>query len=204
MIDVSKKIEKIEKNCIDTAKKELALLKSENDKISEEKISEKVSNYKEELAKKYQEEINKLKREFNRNIFDYEINGKKKVSKEREDILKKIENKIVEEFKNFVNTPEYEEFLKDRITKSKSLEMFFEDGEYTIFITENDYNKYYEKFINQEKSFFQDDTRQINITIEKISNSYIGGCIILDKKNKISIDNTIRTDISQKMKEINI
>lgn len=204
MIDVSKKIEKIEKNCIDTAKKELALLKSENDKISEEKISEKVSNYKEELAKKYQEEINKLKREFNRNIFDYEINGKKKVSKEREDILEKIENKIVEEFKNFVNTPEYEEFLKDRITKSKSLEMFFEDGEYTIFITENDYNKYYEKFINQEKSFFQDDTRQINITIEKISNSYIGGCIILDKKNKISIDNTIRTDISQKMKEINI
>lgn len=204
MIDVSKKIEKIEKNCIDTAKKELALLKSENDKISEEKISEKVSNYKEELAKKYQEEINKLKREFNRNIFDYEINGKKKVSKEREDILEKIENKIVEEFKNFVNTPEYEEFLKDRITKSKSLEMFFEDGEYTIFITENDYNKYYEKFLNQEKSFFQDDTRQINITIEKISNSYIGGCIILDKKNKISIDNTIRTDISQKMKEINI
>ena len=91
MIDISKKIEKIEKNCIDTAKKELVALKSENEKIYEEKISEKVSDYKLELAKKYEEEINKLKREFNRNSFDYEINSKKKVSKSREDILEKIE-----------------------------------------------------------------------------------------------------------------
>lgn len=204
MIDVSKKIEKIEKNCIDTAKKELALLKNENDKISEERISEKVKNYKAELAEKYQEELNKLKREFNKNVFDYEIDGKKKVSKTREDILAKIENRIVEELKNFVNTPEYDKFLESRIDETKTLEMFFEDGEYTIFITENDYNRYYEKILNNETLFNQEMNPQSNVTIEKISNSYIGGCIILDKKNNMSIDNTIRTDISQKIKEINI
>lgn len=204
MIDISKKIEKIEKNCIDTAKKELAALKSENDKISEEKISEKVSDYKLELAKKYEEEINKLKREFNRNSFDYEINSKKKVSKSREDILEKIETKIIEEFKNFVNTLEYDKFLEARILETKDLEMFFEDREYTIFITENDYNRYYEKFLNNETLFNKEMNPQSHVTIEKISNNYIGGCIILDKKNNVSIDNTIRTDISQRMKEINI
>lgn len=203
MIDVSKKIEKIEKNCIDTAKKELALLKDENDKISEEKILEKVNNYKTELAEKYQEEINKLKREFNRNIFDYEIEGKKKVSQKREECIEKIENRIVEEFKNFVNTPEYENFLETRIAETKTLEIYFEETDYTIFITENDYNKYYEKILNNEL-LGQDMNSKSNITIEKISNSYIGGCIILDRKNNISIDNTIRTDISQKIKEINI
>lgn len=204
MIDINKKIEKIEKNCIDTAKKEQALLKTENDKIFEEKITEKINNYKDELAKKYEEQINKLKREYNRNIFDYEVAGKKNVSKAREELLEKIENKIVEEFKKFVNTPEYDEFLKFRITASKPLEIFFEDGEYTIFITENDYNKYYERISKHEFPFNQEEKTNLNITIEKISNSYIGGCIILDKKNKISIDNTIRTDISQKMKEINV
>lgn len=203
MIDVSKKIEKIEKNCIDTAKKELALLKDENDKISEEKILEKVNNYKTELAEKYQEEINKLKREFNRNIFDYEIEGKKKVSQKREECIEKIENRIVEEFKNFVNTPEYENFLETRIAETKTLEIYFEETDYTIFITENDYNKYYEKILNNDL-LGQDMNSKFNITIEKISNSYIGGCIILDRKNNISIDNTIRTDISQKIKEINI
>lgn len=203
MIDVSKKIEKIEKNCIDTAKKELALLKDENDKISEEKILEKVNNYKTELAEKYQEEINKLNREFNRNIFDYEIEGKKKVSQKREECIEKIENRIVEEFKNFVNTPEYENFLETRIAETKTLEIYFEETDYTIFITENDYNKYYEKILNNEL-LGQDMNSKSNITIEKISNSYIGGCIILDRKNNISIDNTIRTDISQKIKEINI
>lgn len=203
MIDVSKKIEKIEKNCIDTAKKELALLKDENDKISEEKILEKVNNYKTELAEKYQEEINKLNREFNRNIFDYEIEGKKKVSQKREECIEKIENRIVEEFKNFVNIPEYENFLETRIAETKTLEIYFEETDYTIFITENDYNKYYEKILNNEL-LGQDMNSKSNITIEKISNSYIGGCIILDRKNNISIDNTIRTDISQKIKEINI
>ena len=204
MIDISKKIEKIEKNCIDTAKKELVALKSENEKIYEEKISEKVSDYKLELAKKYEEEINKLKREFNRNSFDYEINSKKKVSKSREDILEKIETKIIEEFKNFVNTLEYDKFLESRIVETKDLEMFFEDGEYTIFITENDYNRYYEKILNNETLFNQEMNPQSHVTIEKIRNNYIGGCIILDKKNNVSIDNTIRTDISQRMKEINI
>ena len=55
-----------------------------------------------------------------------------------------------------------------------------------------------------ETLFNQEMNPQSHVTIEKISNNYIGGCIILDKKNNVSIDNTIRTDISQRMKEINI
>lgn len=203
MTDITKKIEKIEKNCIDTAKKELALLKNKNDQISEEKISEKVNNYKTELAEKYQEELNKLKREFNKNIFDYEIEGKKKVSEKREELLQKIENRIVEEFKNFVNTPEYDKFLESKIQEAKTPEIYFQPVEYTIYITENDYNKYYEKIRNTEL-FSQDMNSKSNVTIERISNSYIGGCIILDRKSNMYIDNTIRTDISQKIKEINI
>lgn len=76
MIDIDKKIDKIEKNCLEMARKELSNIKTENDEISEEKILEKVNIYKEELAQKYENELNKLEREFNRNIFDYEMNQK--------------------------------------------------------------------------------------------------------------------------------
>lgn len=201
MIDINKKIEKIEKNCIDTAKKELSSLKSENDTFSEEKILEKVNNYKTELAQKYNDEINKLKREFNRNTFDYEMNQKKKVSEFRQSLKNKIENKIILEFKNFVNTPEYDEYLRSNVA---IVQMMIENDECTLFITENDYNRYYQKYLEHKNLVEQGYLPSFKVNLDKISNDYIGGCIIVDEKNKVSIDNTIKTNISQKMKEINL
>lgn len=201
MIDINKKIDKIEKNCLDTAKKELALLKSENDKISEEKILEKVDNYKIELDKKYQEEINKLKRELNKNIFNYEMSGKKKVNEVRKSLINEIENKVVAEFKKFVDSPEYEEYLSASIT---TVHMLIYYNECTVFITEKDYNRYYQKYL--EHKSLEDDgyLEKSNVSLDKISNEYIGGCIIVDKKNKVSIDNTIKTNITQNIEKINI
>lgn len=201
MADISKKIEKIEKNCIETAKKELNLLKSENDTFSEEEIQKKVNDYKNELSKKYESEVNKIKREYNRNLFDYEMNQKKKVSEYRDSLIKEMENKIISEFKNFVNTPEYEDYLGKCVAM---LEMMIKDNEYTLFITENDYNKYYQKYLERKNLAEEVESRKLNIKLDKISNDYIGGCIILDEKNKMSIDNTIKTNILQKMKKINI
>lgn len=197
MVDINKKIEKIEKNCIETAKKELSSLKNENDTFSEQKISEKVNNYKFELAKKYDDEINKLKREFNRNTFDYELNQKKKVSDFRKSLIQKIENKIISEFKDFVNSPEYDSYLRGNID---TVQMMINYNECTIFITERDYNRYYQKFEEYKNGM----PNSFNISLDKIDNNYIGGCIILDKKNKISIDNTIKTNISQRIKKINL
>ena len=90
MIDIDKKIDKIEKNCLEMARKELSNIKTENDEISEEKILEKVNIYKEELAQKYENELNKLEREFNRNIFDYEMNQKMQVSNLKKTIIQEI------------------------------------------------------------------------------------------------------------------
>lgn len=201
MVDINKKIEKIEKNCIETAKKELSLLKSENDTFSEEEIQKKVDNYKNELSKKYEFEVNKIKREYNRSLFDYEMNQKKKVSEHRDSLIKEMENKIISEFKNFVNTPEYEDYLVKCVVM---LEMMIKDNEYTLFITEDDYNKYYQKYLERKNLAEEVESRKLNIKLDKISNDYIGGCIILDEKNKMSIDNTIKTNILQKMKKINI
>ena len=84
MIDINKKLEKIEKNCLDISKKELNLIKQENDTFIEQKLSEMVNSYKNELDKKYENELDKLKREYNRNLFDYEMNEKKQINNSHE------------------------------------------------------------------------------------------------------------------------
>lgn len=190
MIDVNKKMEKIEKNCLDTAKKELNQLKLENDSISGEKISEKVASYKKELSKKYENELNKFKREYNRNIFDYEMNEKKKVNNLKETLISNIEDKVKLEFKDFVNTEEYTAYLFNNIEEVLNK---VKSGKCTIFVTENDYQKY-----------SMDIERKYNVSVDKISNDNIGGCILMNMDNKISIDNTLKTNISEKIKKVSI
>lgn len=197
MIDIDKKIEKIEKNCIETAKKELNALKTQNDDISEKKILEMLDLYKEELSKKYEAEINKLQREFNRNIFEYEMNEKKKINDYRQSLINLIQNKIIESFENYVQTSEYGESLRNNISIMRA-KLF--NNECTLYLTENDYTRFSEEF-KKQKEIFPD---LININIEKIGNEYIGGCIMTDHINKISIDNTIKSRIEEEIDKIQI
>lgn len=204
MIDFNKKLDKIEKSCYETAKIEHRLLKEENDNIISEKVLNKVDSYKNNLVKKYSDEINKIDREYNKNIFDYEVNKKKEINEVRENLIQEIENEVIESLKRFVDTPEYEQYLK-RITSN--LELLFEEGEFTIYLTEKDYEKYCKNYMNNENMkscLCVKKTEKSYIKIDKISNDYIGGAIIVDEQNKVSRDNTIKTNIEQEIKKIKI
>ncbi len=188
MIDIDKKIDKIEKNCLEMARKELNNIKTENNQISEEKILEKVNIYKDELAQKYESELNKLEREFNRNIFDYEMNQKMQVRNLKKTIIQEIEQKVKIEFEKFTNSPEYKYYLLRNIETVLSK---IKSKKCTIFITEKDYDKYY-----------KDISMAFNIFVDRIDNDNIGGCVVIDVQNKVSIDNTLKTNIAEKVKQI--
>lgn len=188
MIDVNKKIEKIEKNCLDTARKELNQLKSENDQVLDEKLLEKINSYKDELSKKYDIELNKIKREYNRNLFDYEMDEKKKINNFKQELINNMENKIKSEFEDFTSSQDYKEYLFKAIRKSIQKGS---SNECTVFVTEIDYNKYKEEIENY-----------FNINVGKIDNSNIGGCVLINIKDKISVDNTLKTNIEEKIKTV--
>lgn len=190
MIDIDRKIEKIEKNCLETAKKELNILKKENDDFSEDKILEKVNLYKDELSKKYKNELNKIEREFNRNTFDYEMNQKMKITTFKNELIEKIENNVKSQFENFTNTAEYKYYLLRSIENVLSK---IKKGKCIIFITQRDYEKYY-----------KDISMAFSADVDKMDNENIGGCIVVNRENKISIDNTLKTNISQKITKINL
>lgn len=191
MIDINKKIEKIEKNCYETARKEYKVLKEENDNIISEKALDKVNSYKEELAKKYINEISKIEREYNRNLFDYEMDERVKINEFKQNLKEDINSRVELEICKFVDTFEYKNFLFKTIEKTLSK---INKNEYIeVYVTEKDFNK------------FKDEIQSnFNIKLEKIENENIGGCIVIDTINHISINNTLKTNIEEKIEKVNL
>lgn len=188
MIKINLKIEKIQKNCIETAKKELSVLKEENNLLCNEQISKMIEEYKEQLSTKYSNEINKIEREYNRNLFDYEAEGNVYVNKFKSKLFINIKSKIIEELESFTKSKEYKNYLYKNIrTTLKNI-----NGEnFTIYITERDFEK-----------FGVELSKDFAMNFSKIKNDNIGGCKI--KNDKISIDNTIKIIIEEKIGQIKL
>ncbi len=184
MIKIEKKIEKIRKSCLETAKRELVVLKEENISTTNEKISKMIEDYQDILSVKYTNELNKIEREYNRNLFDYEMEGNLRLNKVKTKLFENIKAKVVEELKKFVDSKEYKKYLIKNIEETLK-----NSSKGTIYVTENDFKNYKDEL---EKLF--------NTNIDTIDNTNIGGCMV--ENNKIAIDNTIKNNIEEKLSEI--
>lgn len=187
--NIEKKIDKMEKCCYELAKKELKALKEENDINSEQVISVKIEDYKKELAKKYEYEVNKIVREYNKNLFNFEMNEKVKINNFKESLIENLVQKITNRFKNFVQSSEYEAYLYSNI---ENLLSKFKNNS-IIYLTDNDYYK-----------FNKDIENKFGTVVKKMDNENIGGFIMINESEKISIDNTIKTNINEEIKKINL
>lgn len=185
----NKKLEKINKACQEIARKELILLKKENDSFSNDKIENMVEEYKKELSDKYSSELNKIQREYNKKIFDYKQQQRMRINKFKESLKEELELEITKEIEKFTDSREYEEFLINNI--NNVLKNIKDKSKCVIYITEKDYNKYCEKL-----------TFKFNLKLEKMDNKNLGGCIIVDKIAKVSLDNTIKNNIEEKVENI--
>ena len=185
-IDIDIKLEKIEKNCVETAKKEYKVLKNENDTVSDKILIERVDSYKKELENKYNVEVSKLTREYNKNVFEYEMEERRRINKFRDALTANIHNRVIEEFNNFVNTKEYEKYLFNNI--ENVLKKVSKAEECTIYITERDFLKFKSNIVST-----------FRVLVNTMDNENIGGCILVNKKERISIDNTLKNNIEEKM-----
>lgn len=190
MIDIDRKISKIEKSCLEMARQETKLLEEENNSIISEKKSNLVNSYKDELAEKYLKDIENLKKEFNKNVFNYEIQERKKLNELKEHLVNKIMQDVENEMLEFVNLATYKNFLTDNI--KGTLKMIEASAECIVYVTENDYNRFGNKLVSKYK----------NVKLDKTSNSSIGGCIVFDVANKVVINNTIRNSIDERISKI--
>ena len=94
MADLDIRINKMEKSCLEAARKELKSLKEENDDYLNNKKLEMINDYKDMLAQKYKEDMEKLNRNFNKNVFNYEVEEKKKLNEYKKKLVNNIFLKI--------------------------------------------------------------------------------------------------------------
>lgn len=189
-MDLNKKIKSIEDNCMQLAQKDAQELEEKIEKISRDKLEEKVKKYKIELQEKFEREKNKIYREHNKSIFEYEKSQKMKMDRFKDSLVNNIKNKVTEKFYEFTNGYEYEQYLMRNI-KNTIKNAKVDECNAKIFIVEKDYERFKDHIV-----------QEFPYVIDKIENSYIGGCIVINEKEKIWIDNTIKNSIDEEIKKI--
>ena len=187
--ELIKKIEKLENNCITTAKNENEELKKENTEIETKLLEEKISNYKYEIQKKQNEEFGKLLRDYNKNIFIYNMESKKKITQFKDTLILNIHKNLIERFFEYTGSDDYINYLKNNVRQV--LERVKKTEDCKIFITKRDVQKYRDELM-----------REFGVEVDEISDENIGGCMLVNIKEKISIDNTLKNNIFECVKNI--
>ena len=114
-----------------------------------------------------------------------------KVNEFKQNLKENINSMVESQIYNFIETYEYKNFLFRNIEKTLSKMDMNECIE--VYITEKDFYKFKDEI---EKTF--------NVKLEKIENENIGGCVVIDSQNHISINNTLKTNIEEKIEKINL
>ena len=186
------KLEKIEKNCYEIARKQLKEMQESNDKVIAEGVEAKLDEYKNSLAVKFEDESKRLKRDFNREVYEFEMSTKARINSFKKQMKDNMFNRVEASITAFVDSDEYKGYLLSNI-KASFEKHSLDSNEVTIFITEKDFGKFGEEIKETFKS-----------NVETIPNENIGGSIVIDRNKKISVDNTIRTNIIDKIDGIKI
>jgi len=186
------KLEKIEKNCYEIARKQLKEMQENNDKVIAEGVEAKLDEYKNSLAVKFEDESKKLKRDFNREVYEFEMSTKARINSFKKQMKDNMFNRVEASITAFVDSDEYKGYLLSNI-KASFEKHSLDSNKVTIFITEKDFGKFGEEIKETFKS-----------NVETIPNENIGGSIVIDRNKKISVDNTIRTNIIDKIDGIKI
>ena len=187
--ELLKKIEKLENNCITTAKSENEELKKENSEIEAKLLDEKIANYETEIEKKQAIEFGKLLRDYNKNIFVYDMDSKKKITQFKDTLILNIHKTLIERFFEYTESEDYINYLKNNIRQV--LERVKNTEDCKIFITKRDIQRYREELMGE-----------FGVEIDEISDENIGGCMLVNIKEKISIDNTLKNNIFECIKKI--
>ncbi len=184
-MNIEKKLKSIEESCIETAHREAQELEAIIRDTSNIKLNEKLETYKKDLAKKYEKEVNRLEKEYNMDVYDYEQSQKIRINQFQESLMHNIKTKVETAMIQFTNSETYKSYLISHI-KNTMKKAYAENEKCKVLIVEKDYYQYKNEIL-----------QIFPIMLERINNDYIGGCMVINEKNKISIDNTIKTNIDQ-------
>lgn len=150
----------------------------------ENSVEEEISEYKLKKKLSYDKFTQRIEKEYNKKVFNYELNCKKEIIDEEKRLKDTIRNEAIKGFYDFTKKSNYIDFL--RKTVNEAISVIGDNSLCTIGITKKDLDAYeHELRLYYKINFIQ------------IDNKYIGGCILENKEKGIYIDNTMLNIINE-------
>lgn len=181
------KIELFRASIDELAKYDYDKIEKEVEAEIKESIQEELEEYENKKKANYEKTASKIEKDFNKKIFNYELDCKKEIAEEERKLKEKIKSKAKEILKEFVNSDKYKDLLKKYLDDSFSK---IENNENIVVgLTKQDLDKY--------GNFIKSNYK---VSLKEIPISYIGGCTVESSLDEIYIDNTLLNTINEKMK----
>lgn len=183
---VEEKIKIFEESCKRLLHQEVSQLSKNIDTQISEQIKDELQEYEEKEELAYQKKLEKMEKEYNKQIYSLEMESKKEVLNQKKLIQKDLEKQVIEILKDFTKTPNYQTFLMSRI--DETIPKVKDTNHSVLGIVKQD-----------EERYGSEIRSKYNIGLKVIEDKYIGGCILEDSVAGLSIDNTIRNSIDEKL-----
>lgn len=183
---VEEKIKIFEESCKRLLHQEVSQLSKNIDTQINEQIKDELQEYEEKEELAYQKKLEKMEKEYNKQIYSLEMESKKEVLNQKKMIQKDLEKQVIEILKDFTKTPNYQAFLMSRI--NETIQKVKDTNHSVLGIVKQD-----------EERYGSEIRSKYNIGLKVIEDKYIGGCILEDSVAGLSIDDTIRNSVDEKL-----
>lgn len=184
---INEKLKKFEQSIKNTSNDEYEKINENVEEEIKNSIEQEIQEYEEKKYANYLKNVQKIEKDFNKKVFNYEMNSKKQIIDEGNRLREMMKDEAILKLKDFTNNEKYEKFLFKSIDQGFSKMDTFKGT--CIGITKKDIEKY-QKNISQK----------YNLNIKEIEDKYIGGCILENNEQGIIIDNTLLNMIDERLK----
>lgn len=187
-MDIDEKIKKFEQSCEKLAQIDAQKLNEKLNKEIEKQIESDLEEYIKKQEVSYNKQCEKVVKEYNKSLFDYELECKKNIQNVNKIINRELKEEVERRIIDFSNKEElYIQYLVRCI--DSVLKVVENHNNSVIYVTKRDYERYRELLM------------KFGIAINCLEDSYIGGCKLVNTDSGVMVDNTLKSNIEEIFEE---
>ena len=187
-MDLEKKLKELEESCLKMASKETDAIKEDIKQELEDQMKVELDEYTNRKEWNFNKTIEKLEKDFMKEVFYFQTQCKKEILKAKEDMDKDLKKLVIKKLEDYTKSDDYKTYLFNSI--DSVLKKSNGSSNISIGITSKDYTKYKAEIKKSKK-----------VNLNEINDCYIGGCIL--KSDEIYINNTLLNNLEEKMMQEN-
>lgn len=177
-MNINTKLKNFKQNIEEIADKDYKEIDSEIEEEISNLVKQEITEYENKKQIAYEKYIQKIEKEFNKKIYNYEITCKKEIIEEEKNLRKEIKEECLQILKDYTEKDAYKIFLLNNI--KEAISKVKEKAGIDVYLTKKDILKYGEEIGKID-----------NFKMVEMPDSNIGGCIVANEVQGIFIDNTM-------------